>query len=80
MPSFDLLFGQYWLTVLAEDYVVEVNSFGTCAICLFGTDYGAHNYWLLGDAFMRSWYNIHDHANNRMGFVPFIGSNKSKGQ
>ena len=26
---------------------------------------------------MRGWYNIHDHDNLRMGFVPFIGSEKS---
>lgn len=35
------------------------------------------NEWILGDAFMRGWYNIHDHANLRMGFVPFTGSSKS---
>ena len=26
---------------------------------------------------MRGWYNIHDHANTRFGFVPFKGSEKS---
>ena len=26
---------------------------------------------------MRGWYNIHDHANNRFGFVPYRGSQKS---
>ena len=26
---------------------------------------------------MRGWYNIHDHGNLRMGFVPFSGSTKS---
>ena len=75
IPSFDLLFGGYWFTVLAEDYIVPVNDHGTCVICLTEDD---DDYWLLGDAFMRSWYNIHDHANGRMGFVPFIGSNKQK--
>ena len=77
MPSFDILFGDYWMTVLASDYIVPVNDYGTCGICLTGGDDG---YWLLGDAFMRSWYNIHDHANGRMGFVPFAGSPKSKAQ
>ena len=27
---------------------------------------------------MRGWYNIHDHTNLRMGFVPFTGSVKTK--
>lgn len=26
--------------------------------------------WIFGDAFMRGWYNIHDHDNVRFGFVP----------
>ena len=26
---------------------------------------------------MRGWYNIHDHTNLRMGFVPYSASNKS---
>lgn len=33
--------------------------------------------WILGDVFMRGWYNIHDADNKRMGFVPFTGSSKS---
>ena len=43
---------------------------------MFGDDEG---YWLLGDVFMRGWYNIHDHTTDggRMGFVPFSGSSKT---
>ena len=26
--------------------------------------------WVLGDAFMRGWYTIHDHTNAQQGFVP----------
>ena len=26
--------------------------------------------WILGDAFMRGWYHIHDFENKRQGFVP----------
>ena len=36
------------------------------------------NFWIFGDAFLRGWYSIYDHDNNRMGFVPFIGSTKTK--
>ena len=75
MPDFEILFGGYWMKILAEDYVVPVNSYGTCSICLFGTD---RNYWLLGDVFLRGWYSIHDHTNGQMGFVPYSGSAKTK--
>ena len=75
MPDFDILFGNYWMKVFAEDYVVPVNRSGTCSICLFGND---NNYWLLGASFLRGWYSIHDHAQGRMGFVPYSGSAKTK--
>ena len=74
-PSFDLLYGGYWFTVTADDYTIEVTS-STCALCL--TAFDGLDLWILGDAFMRGWYNIHDHGNLRMGFVPFSGSVKSK--
>ena len=77
MPSFDILFGDHWFTVEGKDYVVPVNAIGTCAFCLLADDSG---YWLLGDVFMRGWYNIHDYTNNRMGFVPYQGSTKSKAE
>ena len=77
MPSFDILFGDHWFTVEGKDYVVPVNAQGACAFCLLADDSG---YWLLGDVFMRGWYNIHDYTNNRMGFVPYQGSTKSKAE
>ena len=74
LPDFELLFGDYWMRVRQEDYVVELDEEGqVCGMCFSATDSG---YWLLGDAFMRGWYNIHDHENSRMGFVPFAGSSK----
>jgi len=66
------------MTVLPEDYLVDVSADddrSLCASCLTAQENADH--WILGDAFMRGWYNIHDHENKRMGFVPFLGSNKS---
>ena len=56
--------------------MIKLDSFGlSCSLCLSG--YTTVNYWILGDAFMRGWYNIHDHTNKRMGFVPLAtGSTK----
>ena len=75
MPSFELLYGGYWMDVKADDYVIAIYG-TTCSLCFSG--YDGLDEWILGDAFMRGWYNIHDHTNNRMGFVPFSGSTKVK--
>ena len=74
MPSFELLYGGYWFEVTPDDYIIEIST-GVCSLCFSG--YTSIDYWILGDAFMRGWYNIHDHTNKRMGFVPFSGSAKS---
>lgn len=55
--------------------IVINTSTNICALCITSID--GFNEWILGDAFMRGWYNIHDKDNLRMGFVPFTGSSKS---
>ena len=75
MPSFELLYGNYWFTVNVEDFVIEITNDGSvCALCL--STYESE--WILGDAFMRGWYNIHDHTNAKIGFHTLDASVKSK--
>jgi len=73
LPNFSLNFGGYWFELTPEDYIVEVGT-GICAMCLQSVS--NYNQWILGDTFMRGWYNIHDHANTRIGFYPLPGSTK----
>lgn len=79
LPSFYLNLGGYWFVVEPEEYVVEVGSTATgqsvCAMCI--TSYINFNEWILGAAFMRGWYNIHDYTNKRFGFIPLPGSSKT---
>ena len=75
MSGFELLYGGYWMEVTADDLSIDIYSNQSfCSLCLMGSDI---DYWILGDAFMRGWYNIHDHTNKRMGFVPFSTSTKT---
>ena len=77
LPTFELLFGEYWFEILPEDYVVPIFEDGSgCMVCMFDDS----DMWILGDVFLRGFYSIHDHTNNRMGFVPYVGSSKSKPQ
>jgi hypothetical protein len=32
--------------------------------------------WLLGDAFLRGYYSVHDHDQKKMGFAPHATSTK----
>jgi len=71
MPSFDLLFGGYWLRVNPKDYVVKAYD-EKCILCL-GID---EKRWILGDVFLRGWYSMHDLTNKRIGFHSFNTRNK----
>ena len=75
LPSFELLYGGYWFEVTKEDYIIDLDD-NVCSLCL--SPYSGLDFWILGDAFMRGWYNIHDHENMRMGFVPHATAVKTK--
>lgn len=47
------------MEVLPEDYVIAITTDKKfCAVCLRAKD--DFDSWILGDAFMRNWYSIHD--------------------
>ena len=74
MPSFDLLFGDYWFKVNPEDYLYHIPGKKGCTLCLEKSTDG--DYWILGDVFMRGYYNIHDHTNKQIGFYSIDESKK----
>ena len=75
LPSFFLLVGDHWFEILPRDYAVQITESGICAFCLNSND-SYNGYWILGVTFMRHYYNIHDHANNRFGFASYVDSPK----
>ena len=67
LPTFDIIFGDYWFPVRPEDYLEEQPSSNDCLISLYSDDSGV---WNLGLSFLRGYYSIHDYTNKRMGFIP----------
>ena len=59
LPTFWLLFGDHWFEVRPEDYAVQVTASGKCALCIEPLE--SDEYWILGVAFMRGWYSIHNY-------------------
>lgn len=74
MPSIFFLYGGYWMEMMAKDYLVDFDD-GTHGFCIMET---TMNYWILGNAFMRGFYNVHNHETMQYGFAPIKGSTKSK--
>ena len=69
LPTMSILYGDYWFEMRPVDYAIQIAGSGSeavCAFCFSSADFG---YWILGAAFMRGWYVVHDHENARQGFV-----------
>ena len=72
LPSFEILFGGYWLQVRPEDYIRSINGV-ECYLCLRKTYW---DNWIIGSAVLKDYYSIFDRENMQVGFVPFTGSGK----
>jgi hypothetical protein len=75
LPTIDLLYGGYWMEMQVDDYIVEFSG-GECAFCVTGTT--SFEYAILGQAFMRDFYCVHDMTNGRFGFSPLAGATITK--
>jgi hypothetical protein len=74
---FEISVDDYWLSYNDIAYNYDPNEEDTCLIAIVDTN---SYYWLVGDAFLKGYYTIHDnddHANARMGFAPHATSSKS---
>ena len=76
LPSFFINFGGYYMEVTPENYSFTIgnssNGNAVCTLCL--KSYSSIDYWVLGNAFMRDWYIIHDYNNNQFGIIKQPGA------
>lgn len=54
LPTLWFLFGGHWFQANPDDYIIEWGD--RCFVCLTKGD----DKWVLGDAFMRGYYIVHD--------------------
>ena len=69
LPDLSLTMGNKEFKLTAKDYVLNLQ--GQCISSFMGFDIPAPAgpLWIVGDAFMRSWYTIYDMKNDRVGFA-----------
>lgn len=75
LPAIDILFGDYWLEIQVDDYVVELGDLRTCSFCISSLGWDES---ILGTALMRDYYSVHDMTNQRFGFAPLTGAKLMK--
>ena len=76
-PSVYFLVSNYWFEVSPEHYLVDASEEKDDSKCLIAFTANDSDYFLIGDAFFRGFYSVHDDNNDRIGFAPHSESNKT---
>jgi hypothetical protein len=70
LPDINLIFSGKEFAIGPDSYILKVQD-----VCVFGfmpLPYGSPIDWILGDTFIRDWYQIYDFGNNRVGFAKAV--------
>ena len=73
LPTVEFLFGQYWMELRPEDYMMYTDS--DCFICI--AEDPSIDQMILGSGFLRGFYSTHDLSTNRFGFAAHATSTKA---
>jgi hypothetical protein len=55
-------------------YIVDISDSSSYDLCILALLQNSYDFWLLGDAFLRSYYVIHDDTNEKISLAPSVGS------
>jgi hypothetical protein len=69
LPALDVTLGGKKFTLTGQDYVLQVS--GQCLFAFMGIELPPQlgEMWIMGDVFMRKYYTVFDHGQNRVGFA-----------
>jgi hypothetical protein len=63
----------YWTEVTPANFLLTSNNNAYPTLCVIAIASNSDDSWLLGDAYLRNFYSIHDQTGNRIGLAPAIG-------
>lgn len=71
------MISNYWLEISPEHYLVDASDERDKSVCILAFTSNDSDFFLIGDAFFRGFYSVHDDDHDRIGFAPHSESIKS---
>ena len=76
-PEIHFLFGDHWVSVYSDEYVVDISEKQDRSICALLFGQGDQPFLVMGLPTYMDYYTVHDETNNQIGFVPHKDSTKT---
>ena len=76
-PTIQFLLGSKWVTIDADEYVVDISDNQDRSICVLLLSQGDADFFVMGLPLFMDYYTVHDDTNGQIGFVPHSTSTKS---
>lgn len=76
-PAAHFLYGENWISIYADEYVVDISEKQDRSICALLFGQGEQPFLVMGLPAYMDYYTVHDETNKRIGFAPHKDSNKS---
>jgi len=70
------MFGDYWLEITPEEYVLDVSENGDQSLCIFALSKNSENFNVFGHPLLQGYYSHFDMENGTIGFAPHSQSAK----
>ena len=71
------MFGDYWVEVRPEEYVLDVSEGGDRSLCIFAISKNSEDFNILGLPLLMDYYSIFDMEDGTIGLAPHSASAKS---
>ena len=70
------MFGDYWVEVRPDEYVLDVSEENDLSLCIFAISKNSEPFHIIGMPLLQDYYSIFNMEEGKIGFAPHTVSDK----
>ena len=75
-PNLYFMFGDYWVEVRPDEYVLDVSEENDLSLCIFAISKNSEPFHIIGMPLLQDYYSIFNMEEGKIGFAPHTVSDK----